>query len=301
MNVLSARRAARYSLVLVGTFVWMLALCGVASAQQQASIFGQIKDESGGVLPGVTVTAKSPALQVPEVTAVTDERGEYRLAPLPIGVYELEYTLQGFQAIKREGIQLTLGFQARVDETLKVGSLQESVTVSGASPVVDVSSSASTTKLNRETLEILPTGRSGINDILSQAPGTRQEYGTDGSNMSSNPTMRAFGQSNEYWSSLEGVVTTPPLGSQGNFYDYSSQEESIVQTIGNDAEMPRRGIYLASVVKSGGNQMHGEVYAGQTNDSFQFNNLDSFLKSKGFTSNKLVERWDRDAQLGGKI
>src|SRR5262245_36298294 len=273
MNVLSARRAARYSLVLVGTFVWMLALCGVATAQQQASIFGQVKDESGGVLPGVTVTAKSPALQVPQIEAVTDERGEYRLSPLPIGLYEVEYTLSGFQPIKREGVQLTLGFQARLDETLKVGSLQESVTVSGASPVVDVSSSASTTKLNRETLEILPTGRSGINDILSQAPGTRQEYGTAGSNMSSNPNFRAFGQNGEYWSTLEGVPTTPPQSGQGNFYDYSSQDESVVQTIGNDAEMPRRGVYLASVVKSGGNEFHGELFAGQTNDTFQWNNL----------------------------
>jgi len=282
--------------------VALLASVGIAAAgQQQASIFGQIKDESGGVLPGVTVTAKSPALQVPQLETITDEHGEYRLSPLPVGEHVVEYALGGFQTIRREGVQLTLGFQARLDQMLKVGSLQESVTVSGASPVVDVASSTSTTKLNRETLEILPTGRSGINDILSQAPGTRQEYGTDGSNMSANPNFRAFGQSNEYWSTLEGVVTTPPLGGQGNFYDYSSQDESIVQTIGNDAEMPRRGVYLASVVKSGGNEFHGELFAGQTNDNFQWNNLDDYLRSKGFTSNKLDTRWDREAQAGGKI
>ena len=116
-------------------------------------------------------------------SAVTDERGEYRIAPLPPGTYNVEYSLAGFQTINREGVVLAIGFQAKLDEVMKVGAMEESVTVSGASPVVDVSSSASTTKLTRETLEILPTGRSGINDILSQAPGTRQEYGTGGSNM----------------------------------------------------------------------------------------------------------------------
>src|SRR4051812_6996188 len=138
----------------------MLLCVRVAAGQQNtASIVGQVKDESGAVLPGVTVSAKSPSLQVPEISVVTDDHGEYRLSPLPVGNYAVEYTLSGFQTIKREGVQLTIGFTARVDETLKVGSLEESVTVSGASPVVDVSSSASTTKLNRETLEILPTGR----------------------------------------------------------------------------------------------------------------------------------------------
>jgi len=282
----------------------LLCLAPTASAGQQntANIIGQIKDESGGALPGVTVTAKSPSLQVSELSVVTDERGEYRLSPLPVGVYSVEYSLEGFTAVKREGVQLTIGFTARLDEVLKVGAMEESVTVSGASPVVDVSSSASTTKLNRETLEILPTGRSGINDLLAQAPGTRGEYGTGGSNMNTNPSFRAFGQSNEYWSTLEGVVTTPPLvGGPGNFYDYSAFDESVVQTIANDAEMPRRGVYLASVVKSGGNELHGSFFASQTNNNFQGNNLDAALRAKGFTGNNLLTRWDRSAQIGGKI
>src|SRR4051794_22831192 len=90
--------------VLVG-MASVLPLARVASAGQQnaASIIGQIKDESGAILPGVTVTAKSPALQVPEVSAVTDDRGEYRLSPLPIGVFSVEYSLSGFQSVRREG------------------------------------------------------------------------------------------------------------------------------------------------------------------------------------------------------
>src|SRR5262245_40731356 len=123
----------------------MLSLAVAAPAAGQtsgasASIVGQVTDESGAVLPGVTVTATSPALQVPQVVAITNERGEYRVTPLPIGTYTVEYGLSGFQTVRREGMRLTAGFVASIDIALKVGSLEESVTVSGVSPVVDVHS-----------------------------------------------------------------------------------------------------------------------------------------------------------------
>src|SRR5438128_11081705 len=98
----------------------LLALADLALAQQEASIIGQGKDESGAILPGVTVLATSPALQVQQVSDVTNQQGEYRLTPLPIGTYTVVYTLQGFQTIRREDVRLTAGFTARVDITLKV-------------------------------------------------------------------------------------------------------------------------------------------------------------------------------------
>ena len=93
-------------LVLLPVFSW---------AQQEAAILGQVTDDTGGVLPGVTVMATSPALQVPQVVAVTNERGEYRLSPLPIGTYVVEYTLEGFQPVRQEQLRLTIGFQAQMD------------------------------------------------------------------------------------------------------------------------------------------------------------------------------------------
>src|SRR5687768_3315119 len=105
--------------------------CPPVAAQQAAGIIGTVTDESGAVLPGVNVTATSPALQVPSVTAVTDATGEYRLTPLPIGTYTVEYAISGFQAVRREGVRLTIGFTARLDIGLKVGSLEETITVSG--------------------------------------------------------------------------------------------------------------------------------------------------------------------------
>src|SRR5215510_2266347 len=123
-----------------------------AGQGQDASIIGQVTDESGAVLPGVTVSASSPALQVQTVTSVTNERGEYRLSPLPIGTYEVVYTLSGFQTVRQQNIRLTVGFVAKVDVSLKVGSLEESVTVSGQSPVVDVKTTSAGTQVTQEVL-----------------------------------------------------------------------------------------------------------------------------------------------------
>jgi hypothetical protein len=147
-----------------------------ATAGQAAavgSIIGQVKDEGGGVLPGVTVTATSPALQVPSIAAVTDAQGEYRLTPLAIGVYTVEYELSGFQKVRQEDVRITVGFIARLDIRLSVGALSETITVSGQTPVVDVTSTTTTTRFNKETLEVLPTNRNGLNSLLVQAPGTR--------------------------------------------------------------------------------------------------------------------------------
>ena len=104
-------------------------------AANPAGIMGVVTDNTGAVLPGVTVTATSPALQVPSVTSVSDERGEYRLSPLPIGLYTVLFELPGFQNVRREGVRLTVGFTARVDSEMNVGAVAETVTVSGASPL----------------------------------------------------------------------------------------------------------------------------------------------------------------------
>jgi hypothetical protein len=138
-----------------------VALAGLAFAGQgqEASIIGQVMDESGAVLPGVTVTATSPALQVPEVTDVSNNRGEYRLSPLPIGTYKVEYSLQGFQLVRRENLRLTSGFTAKIDVQLKLGVQTETVTVTGAAPVVDATTATVRTLLTRETLELIPTSR----------------------------------------------------------------------------------------------------------------------------------------------
>src|SRR5215207_8669087 len=131
-----------------------------------ATILGQVLDESNAVLPGVTVTATSPALQVPSVTTVTDARGEYRLTPLPIGTYTVEYALSGFATVRQEGIRLTAGFTAKLDVVMKVGAVEQLVTVTGGSPQVDVTATNTVTQITKEALEGIPTGRNGYIGLM---------------------------------------------------------------------------------------------------------------------------------------
>jgi hypothetical protein len=296
-------RGYRFLRTLVGVLC-VVAFSDLAYGQQEASIIGQVKDESGAILPGVTISATSPALQVPQVTDVTNQQGEYRLTPLPIGTYTITYTLQGFQTIRREEVRLTAGFTARVDITLKVGTLNESVTVSGAAPVVDVTSTTTRTELTRETLELIPTSRAGLQSVLMQAPGARTNLDT-GSGVTANPTFRAFGRSYEAWVTVEGFPTTSPksaLQSTAQYFDYESFEETSVQTVGNNAETPNSGLNLNIILKSGGNDFHGQGVYTASAQKLQWNNLDQDLIKAGLGSpNKIATRWDADAAIGGPI
>jgi hypothetical protein len=281
-----------------------LATITLAGQTQEASIIGQIRDESGAILPGVTVTATSPALQVSQVTDVTNERGEYRLTPLPIGTYTVDYVLPGFQTVRREGLRLTAGFVARVDEMMKVGTVQETVTVSGAAPVVDVTSTTSRTQLTKEALETIPVGRSGYQALMAQAPGVRTNLDVGGSTTATNPSFRVFGQNGDSWAALEGVLTTSPKsGTQGgNYFDYASIEEATVQTAGNNADSATHGVQLNVILKSGSNAFHGTGFWAQTTGGMVSNNVDAALRAQGVTAgNPINSRWDVNGDIGGRI
>lgn len=267
------------------------------------AIIGHVADESGAVLPGVTVTASSPALQLEKVSAVTNDRGEYRLTPLPIGTYTVDYQLQGFQAVRREGVRIAIDFTAQLDISLKVGALEETVVVSGASPIVDVQSTAARTTISREALETIPRGSDGYIGLMQQAPGTRSNIDVGGSTANSAPVFRAFGMNGQSWQQLDGVVTAGPnAGTQSTYVDYQSFEEASIQTIGHDASVPTRGISINAVVKSGANDYHGSAYYGGTNHNFQSDNLDDALIAQGVTAgDKIVVRDDVNGDLGGRI
>ena len=294
-------------MVCLGTFASPLLLAAPATAGQGAAnpagIMGVITDTSGAILPGVTVTATGPALQVPSVTSVTDERGAYRLSPLPIGVYSVLFELSGFQAVRREGVRLTLGFTARVDLELNVGGVAETVTVSGASPLVDTTSTATSTELTREQLEVLPTSRDGFHAFLNQAPGVRTNLDVGSSGLGDTVIFRFYGQDGAPWQMLEGVLSSASTtsGAQGSHVDFNAIEGTRVQTVGSTAEMPRRGLLVDSVVKSGGNDFHGSVVLYGSGSKLESNNIDTGLAAAGIRLPKLHKVQDFAGTLGGRI
>src|SRR5262245_33928223 len=154
-----------------GAFAVTLLLAATASAQSVGvgSILGKVTDETGAVLPGATVTIRSPSLQLPQLDSVTSSDGTYRSTDVPIGTYRVQYELSGFQTIVREDIKLSAGFQARLDIVMKVGALAETVTVSGISPIIDTSTTAGITSFSKETLETAPTTRAWA-EVLAMEP-----------------------------------------------------------------------------------------------------------------------------------
>src|ERR1700741_3821497 len=147
--------------------VWALLLLLPRSAFAQASITGVVRDASGAVLPGVTVEAASPALIEKVRTGVTDSQGQYKIVDLRPGVYTVTITLPGFSTYKREGIELSAGFTATAHGDLKVGSVSETVTVTGASPIVDVQNARTQQVLKAEVMDALPAGTKNLAQFAS--------------------------------------------------------------------------------------------------------------------------------------
>ena len=272
-----------------------------------AMIFGQVTDASGAVLPGATVTVTSPALQVPQMVAVTDERGEYRVTPLPLGTYSVEYTLQGFQTQRRDGIRLTAGFTARLDVALGVGGVAETVTVSGASPVVDVKTTSAGTLMQREMLEAIPTARHAFTSVLALAAGARPNVDLGGTRFTTDTVFEAFGRRGEAWATVDGLPISPP-DSDGNTgfqtaFNYSALQEASVNTLGTNAEAPTSGVQLNVITKSGSNQFHGTGFTAGTWDWLETkSNLNDRLIAQGLRAGAgFSERWEVAGDVGGRI
>src|ERR671931_2265791 len=139
--------------------VWIFLLTLPAQAYAQASIAGTAKDSSGAVLPGVTVEAASPALIEKVRSVVTDGTGQYQIVNLVPGTYSVTFTLPGFNAVKREGIVLSGSFTAKIDAEMRVGALEETITVTGETPIVDVQNTRRQRVIDREVIDTVPTSR----------------------------------------------------------------------------------------------------------------------------------------------
>lgn len=241
-------------------------------ASSTGSISGEVKDAQGGVLPGVTVTATSPA-QIGQLTAVTNEAGIYRFPSVPPGVYALSYELAGFGAVKRDGIRITLGFNAQVNVELSVASLQETVTVSGESPVIDTTATRVQTNFDAQQLGSLPNARDMWSLLATTPSVTLNRVDVGGATMGTQTTYFAYGYSGQNRPLIEGINTTEGTSAAGFYLDYGSFEEVFIGAAGNSAEMPNPGVLTQFVGKSGSNQLQASGYFDIEDESIQSRNL----------------------------
>ena len=248
--------------------VIVLCLTGTVAFAQTGQNFGELvgkaADDQGAVLPGVTVTLTGPAVMGSQ-TAVTNERGVFRFPAIPSGTYKVTFQLQGFATLVRDGVVVPVRQTVTLDAALKVATLQESVTVSGQSPVVDLENAKVGARLDQQTLQMVPTSRSifGSTTVLPGMVMARQDPA--GINAATSTGMVAHGAAN-YNLNYFGVTADTPQNYGSMYYmDFNSAEEISVDTAAMGAEIGGGGGANINIIpKSGSNKIKGAFYYSGT-------------------------------------
>ena len=280
----------------------VVALPSVAMAQ--SSIAGQVKDESGGVLPGVTVEAASPALIEKAKSVVTDDQGRFQIIDLRQGTYKVTFSLPGFSTVVRDAIELPANFTATVTADMKVGALEETITVSGQTPLVDVSQASRTQVITRDIIDSLPTTRN-IMSIGNMVPGIR--LGTPdigGSRAMEQTNPRGHGLNNTHTvQQVDGMsVNSQETSNQQSYYNDALSAEVAVTTAAQTAENQSGGMRVNAIPKDGGNVVSGSVFLGGSDGNWQANNINSYLRSQNFSrANGIVHIQNFNGSLGGPV
>jgi len=296
-------RMGRFARLALGVAVLLAA--APATLQAQSAFTGTARDTSGAVLPGVTVEASSPVLIEATKTDVTGADGTYRIVDLRPGTYTLTFSLSGFKTARFDAVELRTDFTATFNANLEVGALEESITVTGASPVVDVSSNAKVEVLTREVLDQVPTGR------------TIQAYAqlVSGVSLSSPDVGGSRGMQQTYMStrgltSANNIVTVDGLmvngldgdGAVQQYFNQAMVQEMSYQTSGAGADVSPGGVRMAIVARDGGNQFNGSIFAGYTQGSWLATNLDDDLRARGLGAAGGIDRiYDFNVGVGGPI
>jgi hypothetical protein len=293
----------RLGKVVMLSCVMAIGLARIASAQ--SGLTGLVTDATGGALPGVTVEATSPALIEGTRAAFTDGQGRYSIVDLRPGVYTVTFKLTGFAAVRHEGVELPAAFTATVNVELKVSSLEETISVTGQSPVVDVQSTAKTQVMSRDVLDSVPNSRSW-SSIGSLTPGIKMDKpNVGGAEFAQNSLLFARGSSaRETAIEVDGmsVGVNSPQSYLMSYIDNALIQEVVYQTSGISAETSRGGIRVNMIPKEGGNTFSGLGYAGLTPSSFVSVNLPPELQNRGLRGGESV-RHVHDVSLapGGRI
>src|SRR5256712_10644304 len=277
----------------------VLLFSAATSAQENSGIAGVARDTSGGVLPGVTVEAASPALIEKVRTVVTDGKGRYNIVDLRPGSYTVTFSLGGFSTVKREGVELSAGFTATVNADLQVGSLAETVTVTGATPLVDTQNVRKQIVASKDLLDSLPTSTKHINMLVTLTPGFTGVTPVDG-RYAAEPG--SFHGKRGTKVSFDGMGVENSSGNSSYQINAAVVEEMVLQTSGISAEVNADGPVMNVIPKEGGNTFKTILNGLFTDHHLESDNLTDAWRARGLqTVNKTLKIFDEAASLGGPI
>ena len=297
---------------------WLLALLGVllvpqfAQAQTSGTIAGVIKDTSGAVLPGATVEASSPALIEKVRSAVTDGTGNYKIVDLRPGVYTVTVTMPGFGSYKREALALSAGVTANVSADLKVGGLEETVTVTGATPIVDIQSARTQNVMTSETLDSLPSGSRNLMAFAAMtlgampSSGGRNDVGGDKGEQATGIILHG-GRGDDGRVNWDGMSTNVFFGGGGGqqrtyYFNTVAVQEVVVDTAGSTADTETGGANINMVPREGGNSLKIYSNIAFTNESLSAEDVPDFVAARGFAAQSSLRKiWDYGVGVGGPI
>ena len=297
------RRTLRKTMV-ASALMLLLGTTFAAAQQQTGEIYGRAADNTGAVLPGTTVTVSGPALIQPRV-AVTSEAGTYRVPELPIGSYTVTFELAGFRTLALQDIRVTIGFRAQVNGTMELSTVQETVTVTGASPLVDVRETGTSSTFDLDTMQNIPSARDPW-VMLERTPGIFMDRANVGGNQSGQQSgyiSRGATSTNNKWS-VDGVDITDmaATGASPMYYDFDMLEEMQVTTGGADASQQTGGVGINLVTKSGTDRFKGNARFLVTDEELQGDNINDELRTQGAGSGAPIQNIkDYGFDVGGPL
>jgi hypothetical protein len=270
----------------------------------QGSIVGTVRDASGGVLPGVTVEASSPALIEKARSVVTNGVGQFSIEDLRPGTYTVTFTLSGFTTVRREGIELTGSFIATVNAELKVGGVAETVIVTGQVPTVDVTSTRNQQVLSGQTVAEIPSSRqySGFTHLIPAINVQQNDF--EGSNPALYSVFQIHGgRRNEGQVLVDGMnAGYQGMGVSGYVPEVGNAQEVVFTLSGGLGEATTGGPQMNIIPKQGGNVFSGSFFVSGTGDRFQGSNLNADVQARGLTAtNSIKKLWDVNPSFGGPI
>lgn len=283
----------------------LLLVASVAAAQiGGGSISGTVTDDQGAVLPGVTVTVTGSDRTA---TAATDSAGKFRFLNLAPGSYAVTTALQGFTTMKREGIEVRVGANADLPIRMGLATVEETVTVTGESPIIDTKSTSTSTNFTSEELQRIPTSRDPF-ALMRSVPGVlvdRVNIGGNETGQQSNFASKGTRPQDASWT-MDGVEITDmaATGASPTYFNYDNFEEIQVSTAGNDIKSRTGGMGLNFVVKRGTNQFHGGVRAYYNDENMESVNIPDELLATGTTKDTADHNQqisDYGFELGGPI